>query len=269
MYAVAAAATERKRTQDQQRQQALEARYTDPEITIIFKLIFQNFKKGRPATDVIKDRALLDSLGVKVPDKYWTRRSIKEMLLAINAVLEEDMSAALRAAVALAISMDEATAVDCMAFLSTHMYYVDEKTWRRVHVFIELTHIVGSPNAANLMELVKKLTQQTAGLEAKHLARIVSVGTDGAAVMTGEHSGLAQRIQQEIAPYSLGFHCAAHRTQLCACCGAAVQGLYVPGGQLRLPEGPQVLARQEAASHRRGQEAQDCAEAGARGEVAS
>jgi hypothetical protein len=112
-------------------------------------------------------------------------------------VLVEDMGVALRAAVALAISMDE-------------------KTWRRVDVLIELTHIVGSPNAANLLMLVKKLTQETAGLKAKHLARIVSVGTDGAAVMTGEHSGMAQRIQQEIAPYSLGFHCAAHRTQLCA-----------------------------------------------------
>jgi hypothetical protein len=83
-------------------------------------------------------------------------------------------------------------------------------------VFIELTHIKGSPTAANLIELVKKLTQQTAGLEAKHLARIVSVGTDGASVMTGEHSGMQQRIQQEMAPHSLGFHCAAHRTQLCA-----------------------------------------------------
>jgi hypothetical protein len=215
MYAVTAVATERKRTQDQLQQVELEARYTDPQITTIFKLILQNFKKGRPATDVIKDRALLKSLGVEAPDKYWTSRSIKEMLLAINAVLEEDMGAALRAAGMLAISMDEATAVDCMAFLSTHMYYVDEKTWRRMPVFIALTHIVGSPNAGNLMALVKKLTQQTAGLEAKHLARIVSVGTDGAAVMTGEHSGLAQRIQQEIAPYSLG-STALHTGPSCA-----------------------------------------------------
>ena len=54
-------------------------------------MVFQNFKKGRPATDIIKDRALLESLGVKVPDKYWNRASLKEMLFAIDAVLVEDM----------------------------------------------------------------------------------------------------------------------------------------------------------------------------------
>ncbi|KAJ9516787.1 hypothetical protein QJQ45_027213, partial [Haematococcus lacustris] len=46
--------------------------------------------------------------------------------------------------------------------------------------------------------------------------KLVALGTDGASVMVGPHSGLAVKARQQLAPFSASVHCAAHRVSLAA-----------------------------------------------------
>ena len=44
--------------------------------------------------------------------------------------------------------------------------------------------------------------------------RLIGMGSDGAAVMTGCHTGLAVRLRETAAPSLLSIHCVAHRLSL-------------------------------------------------------
>jgi hypothetical protein len=63
---------------------------------------------------------------VELPDTHWHSDSIRDIILALAAVLMEDGQARLRLARFLALSLDEATARDCTPYLSSHMYLLDD-----------------------------------------------------------------------------------------------------------------------------------------------
>ncbi|KAJ9510534.1 hypothetical protein QJQ45_016001 [Haematococcus lacustris] len=73
-----------------------------------------------------------------------------------------------------------------------------------------------APNADELLRTLQSVLE-AASLPASVLQRkLVALGTDGASVMVGPHSGLAVKARQQLAPFSASVHCAAHRVSLAA-----------------------------------------------------
>ncbi|XP_062260281.1 E3 SUMO-protein ligase KIAA1586-like [Platichthys flesus] len=68
-------------------------------------------------------------------------------------------------------------------------------------------------DAASIYNALKDSLQKV-GIEAEFLKRnFISIATDGAAVLTGRHTGLIQKLQQDF-PKLQGVHCLAHRLEL-------------------------------------------------------
>jgi hypothetical protein len=81
---------------------------------------------------------------------------------------------------------------------------------------LQLAQVTGTPDAATLTKLLVSVLTGI-GLSSAQLERSwVGLASDGAAVLTGQHTGLATRVGQSHAPYVIHIHCWAHRTNLAA-----------------------------------------------------
>jgi hypothetical protein len=80
-----------------------------------------------------------------------------------------------------------------------------------------LLQVLGSPTAANITALWTNSLTKVSGMTVDNLkCKVISISTDGASVMTGEHNGVVRKLRDTLAPHSVPHHCAAHRTDLAA-----------------------------------------------------
>lgn len=112
----------------------------------------------------------------------------------------------------ISVSLDEATACDNTNYMSVHVHVI--VNWTRVPLFVKLKMVAGSATADNLLRLLDSLSEVLDISREVLLSKLVALGTDGAAVMTGAHTGLAAQHRNHHAPFMLAIHCAAHRLQL-------------------------------------------------------
>lgn len=145
-------------------------------------------------------------------DTHWTTYSAGEFIDAIDATLRTAMILLFANIAVLAISIDEVTTINRQSRMSIHFYYV--KDWQRQHCFIALPRIHGSPNAANLVEVLLTAIFRVLQLTRSMLAgRVVMLACDGASVLQGEFSGVVARLKA-LFPFMQGMHCFAHRFDL-------------------------------------------------------
>lgn len=81
----------------------------------------------------------MSSFVLQVPDlpkKHWSGTSAWQMVEACNEVLVQDLADKLRASRFIALSLDEATAVDNTSYLCVHAYVL--VGWERVPLFIKV-----------------------------------------------------------------------------------------------------------------------------------
>ena len=73
-----------------------------------------------------------------------------------------------------------------------------------------------APNAEHLYDLLVSTLVDVTGLSEEQLgAKLVGMGCDGASVMQGHSNGLVALVRGRLAARISGWHCAAHRLNLC------------------------------------------------------
>ncbi|KAG2423744.1 hypothetical protein HYH02_015284 [Chlamydomonas schloesseri] len=168
---------------------------------------------GRPMTDFRRSRIkhrLMETPHRGEKSTHWSL--VWSFAEALDGCVKEEIKAVLRRARFISVSLDEATACDNTAWLSVHVYVLED--FERKVIFLNLEKVVGDADALGLKLLLLDALKFVGGLEEEDLARkLVNISTDGASVMRGQHSGLAVRMA-EVAPFLLSLHCFAHRTDL-------------------------------------------------------
>lgn len=147
-------------------------------------------------------------------EHHWSETSAWQFSSAIDQTVVHAMKDIISKSEFLALSCDETTDRGKTSQMCIHIYAVSG--WKRKSLLISLAPTPLPANAANLSShMVSSLCHFT-GLNKVELAkRVVAIGTDGAAVLVGEHSGMVRRLQNSF-PFLLGFHCFAHRVDLAA-----------------------------------------------------
>ncbi|KAJ9520685.1 hypothetical protein QJQ45_007546 [Haematococcus lacustris] len=196
---------------DERRNMLLE----DPEIVTQFSCVLYLLRLGRPMTDLEAMVKMLTKIKhTAVAKAHWKDNAGWQMAEAIDAVYQEANKELLNSAQFISISLDEATTVDNMAVMCVHAYVLVD--FERKQIFLALKEVQKAPNADELLRTLQSVLE-AASLPASVLQRkLVALGTDGASVMVGPHSGLAVKARQQLAPFSASVHCAAHRVSLAA-----------------------------------------------------
>ncbi|MCO5598189.1 hypothetical protein L7F22_052281 [Adiantum nelumboides] len=179
-----------------------------------FACIFYLLNKGRPMNDFPQNQHLYAFLGVpSLPTKHWSVTSGWEMAECMDDLFQDRVRRDVHASSFLALSLDEVTTNDNTQWMAMHVYIV--KNYRREVKYLCLSKIDGSSNAENLLCLVIENLKVFGGIESTNLGgRLMCVGCDGASVLQGNRAGLIIRLTLEHAPFVLGIHCMAHRTNL-------------------------------------------------------
>ncbi|KAJ9516052.1 hypothetical protein QJQ45_024482, partial [Haematococcus lacustris] len=149
-----------------------------------------------------------------VAKAHWKDNAGWQIAEAVDAVYQEASKELLDAAHFISISLDEATTVDNMAVMCVHAYVL--VGFERKQIFLALKDVKEAPNADELLRTLQSVLEASSLPDSVLQRKLVALGTDGASVMVGPHSGLAIKARQQLAPFSASVHCAAHRVSLAA-----------------------------------------------------
>ncbi|XP_006813061.1 zinc finger protein 862-like [Saccoglossus kowalevskii] len=195
-------------------------------ITSAFKVMHFLAKRRIPHTTNFEPVLnLLSQLGMSVKADlhvsksvtYCSERSMHEMIIILSSVLEDKTINELKQSEFYSIMLDETTDVSVGEQLTLNCWYLDSTRHLRVK-FLKMVEPL-KPDAddihtvtLNAENITRHVTTYFRENELDY-EKLVGVGTDGAAVMTGKRSGVVKRLQ-EIATTAIGIHCCAHRLQL-------------------------------------------------------
>ncbi|KAJ9513216.1 hypothetical protein QJQ45_029520 [Haematococcus lacustris] len=191
------------------------ANLQDPEILTQFTCVLHLLRLGRPMTDLEPMAKLLTAIKhTAVAKAHWKDNAGWQIAEAVDAVYQEASKELLDAAHFISISLDEATTVDNMAVMCVHAYVL--VGFERKQIFLALKEVKEAPNADELLRTLQSVLEASSLPDSVLQRKLVALGTDGASVMVGPHSGLAIKARQQLAPFSASVHCAAHRVSLAA-----------------------------------------------------
>jgi hypothetical protein len=112
-----------------------------------------------------------------------------------------------------AISANEVTTVDHESWLSVYIYLCIG--FSRISILLGLFRLVEGNGASVVKEAIVSCMSCHGGLTENVVAeRMVSFGADGVSVFQGSRTGTTQQLKQKDAPFMIGVHCMAHRTNL-------------------------------------------------------
>jgi len=176
--------------------------------------IFSIMMRGRPMNDYPEYKKLLSFHEVpNFPNSHWSVSSGWEWATYMSEVIKEDLREIVNRSQFISLSLDEVTVIDNTSWVCIHVYVVDKHV--RNENFLGIFKLQVNANAENIFELVTKSMKDSLGMTSMVIAKkLVCLGADGASIMQGQHNGLCVRLQTSIAPYMLGIHCMAHRTNL-------------------------------------------------------
>jgi hypothetical protein len=87
----------------------------------------------------------------------------------------------------------------------------------RVPFLIGLEKIVDAPIADHFIALLLQALERGGGIDLGDIARkLLCFGADGVTVFQGTRTRVTMQLQQKVAPFSIGVHCATHRVNLAA-----------------------------------------------------
>ena len=178
-------------------------------VTLLHLLI-----RGRPITDYEQMYVLYETLKLKNnPHHHWSDCSGWEMAEAIERVVLKKTKEVMQGATFFSLSCDEVTSVDCQSWISVHGYIV--RDWKRIHVLLTLERVVEGGIADNLTAVIVNVARAYGGLtEQKIREGLITFGADGVSTFQGAKTGVTVQLVTKHAPFMVGVHCMAHRTNL-------------------------------------------------------
>ena len=151
----------------------------------------------------------LKHLGVDKHTHYEHSTSVHEFQSSLKIVIDEDIISDIRESGEFSVLIDE---MSDKAMDKTLIIYARYICRGQVKVsFLEVVALLDTTSEAIYTALVDTITVK--GLDPKN---IVSIGTDGASTMTGKHSGVTKRVEDNLNPFVIKWHCMAHRLALAA-----------------------------------------------------
>lgn len=163
--------------------------------------------------------------------RYSAQRSIREIFLALGGSLLDNLLEKVKKVYCFDLLTDEVTDVSVLEMLITFVQLFDNKTGNIETSFLFIEDVLKNSTSANAETIFTVLTNQLnmLGLEVKDCSSLVS---DGAAVMTGQHSGVASRLK-EVNPHLISLHCLCHKLAR-ACTDTSAQIEYIKNVELWL-----------------------------------
>lgn len=127
-----------------------------------------------------------------------------------------------------------------LEMLITFVQFFDNKTGNIETSFLFIEDVLKNSTSANAETIFTVLTTQLnmLGLEVKDCT-CSSLVSDGAAVMTGQRSGVASRLK-EVNPHLISLHCLCHKLAR-TCTDTSTQIEYINDVELWLKEGNSCL----------------------------
>jgi hypothetical protein len=179
-----------------------------------FRLLFWILSQGRPMSDFEDSRELFQQLQVPdCPRKHWSAFAGWDMAESMSVVLANHTKKVISQARFFAISADEVTTIDHESWLSVHIYVCIG--FKRVSIMLGLFRLVEGNGATAVKEAISTCISWQAGFSESVVAeRLVCFGADGVSVFQGARAGVTQQLKQKDAPFLIGVHCMAHRTNL-------------------------------------------------------
>ena len=182
--------------------------------TVQFRAILWLLMQGRPLTQYEAIRDFLELLHVPYfPTKYWSSAVGWEMADHLAMALAEHTREVISTTRFFSLSADEVSTIDAQSWLSIHIYVCIG--FRRVPILLSLSCLEGGNGALAVREMIEGMLSHHFGLSpAKVASRLVCFGADGVSVFQGRKNGVTTQMRQHMAPFVIGVHCMAHRTNL-------------------------------------------------------
>ena len=164
-----------------------------------------------------KFSSLVDLLKIVSPEtmKFFTysgEETVQSIFLAIGTALMERLLKHAKEAGCFGLLSDEVTDISVKEILITFIQFFNSKTEKVETHFLFVEDILKDSSSANAETIFNILTTKLneCGLQ---LQKLSSMASDGAAVMTGERSGVAARLK-EVNSKVITFHCLCHKLAL-------------------------------------------------------
>ncbi|XP_052264597.1 E3 SUMO-protein ligase KIAA1586-like isoform X2 [Dreissena polymorpha] len=159
----------------------------------------------------------LAALRVDAHTTYEHSASVDDFQEALSAVIEDELLTKVKTSGKFTLMMDESTDISVHQNLIMYIRCLEFDSLGNAE---PVTHFfaIDSLERANAESIHRKVldTLLKKGID---ISKLCGISTDGAAVMTGNKSGVVTRLKGEV-PGLLAMHCIAHRLALSCCTGA-------------------------------------------------
>ena len=160
----------------------------------------------------------LSELEVSKRTNYTSHRIIDEFLVVLSDLVEQDILSKVAVSPAVGILCEKSTDVSNLKQLAVYVRFVlNGKAKTRFLKIIDICNGTAETIEQKLIDACQKYSIP--------MVNIFSIGSDGAAVLTGRKTGFAKRMKAHNSEM-LSIHCGAHRVAV-ACSQAALQVPYV------------------------------------------
>ena len=141
---------------------------------------------------------------------YTSQGSIQKIVQCLSKAVQDPIVSAIQDSSLFTILIDETTDVTVKKQLIMYCRFVDPATATPRVCYIGMLPICDGKADTITAKIEQKLKELD--LDIQHM---VAIGSDGASVMLGRHSGVSARLKREI-PWLIANHCVAHRLALAA-----------------------------------------------------
>lgn len=136
---------------------------------------------------------------------YTSDQVIAEFLHCLSAVIEEDMLTSLRQSAYYTLMTDESTDIAVLKLLVLVARYIDTEGVKTSFFICDIFDGTAKTIEAAILKYVDS--------KSLVISKLRGFGSDGVAVMTGRHTGVATRLKTH-APRMISIHCVNHRLAL-------------------------------------------------------
>jgi hypothetical protein len=112
------------------------------------------------------------------------------------------------------MSFDEVTStIDNGSWICIHVYIV--QLWVRIPILFQVEQIVDGLGGNNLIKVIIVFLMRCGGLTSENMSKkLLCFGANGTFIFQGGKTSVTRQIKDVWAPFSMGVHCEAHRTNL-------------------------------------------------------
>ena len=159
---------------------------------------------------ILQGCSALSSISLGANATYHSRNSGEEFLECIAEVIHTNVISAIKNCDMYSVLIDESTDISVCKQMVTFARIVDSEFIPRTYFLKDICISNPKSDASVLFnELVDYLSSEGLSVD-----KMKGFGSDGAAVMTGRHKGVATRLKAK-SPHLIAIHCMAHKFNLC------------------------------------------------------